>query len=288
MIEQLILGAINGIVWGLIIALIAIGFNLIFGLLNIKNLAHGEFFMLGAITTTILIRPLGDLFFWPSLIIVPMIFFGLAYPIERFLFRPISNSLNATLIVSIGLSYILQQVGLYIFGGIGTRIEFPIGGYINIAGFSYPIYRLFVAFLSSIMLILLWLFLYRTGFGLLIRASRRNKELAMSMGIPATTICAFTFCLGISFAALSGILSMSIMPIHYLMGADAFIPALIAVIVGGLGNLGGSLLAAIIVGEVEGIGAVFFSPTEARILSLLLLIGVLLFRPTGLFGGIRK
>lgn len=278
------LGLVNGFVWSLFLSLMSLGFNLIYGLLGIRNLAHGDFYMLGAIMTWFIVRYIGFNYFWPGLLLILFLFIGFGMFLERFLFRPILENPTLPVVVSLGLSYILQEVALRAYGGISTYVEFPIQGSIPIFSFQYPVYRIVAAIISAATLFALWLFLYKTGYGLLIRASKQSKELALSMGINASQTCMVAFGLGIGLSAITGAIATSIVPVHHQMGIDALIASLIVVTVGGMGSLKGSFIASIIIGETEGIASVFMAPPEARILSLLILIITIIIRPRGLFG----
>jgi branched-chain amino acid transport system permease protein len=285
MIERIILGALNGIVWGLIISLIALGLSLVFGLIEIVNIAHGELYMLGAVSgyfTYILTNN-----FWLAIVVAALIIGALGVLVERVVLRPIEGSPINTIICTIGLMFIFQHLGLWIFGGAPIRIEAPITAIINTPIFSYSAYRLVVALISSLTLLGLWLFLHKTKTGLWIRAARQDRDMANSMGIPVDRMFTLTFGLGAALAALGGILAAPITAISYLMGVDIIIFAFVVVIIGGLGSLKGTVVAAILLSVAEGISSVFVNPVEARIISLIVMIVILLFKPQGMFVRVR-
>lgn len=282
LLAQVVFQAINGFVWGLIIALIALGLTLIFGLLDVINVAHGSLYMLGAVFGWYLERTLGS--FWIALVLAPLLVGVIGLGIERGILRPIEAQPVLTIIATFGLMLIFQQSVLATFGGAPQRMREPVGFGLSILGRGYPGYRLIVAAFSVAALAALWLFLNKTKLGLWMRAVRQDREMALALGIPLNRTYMLTFGLGSLLAALGGILAAPIVVVEFRMGLDILVSAFIVVLIGGLGSLPGSVVAAILIGELEGISSVFVSPTTARIFPLLFLVLVLLLRPQGLFG----
>lgn len=281
-LPQLILGAINGLVWGFILALIALGLTLIFGLLEIINISHGELYMLGAVLGWYILQLTGN--FWVSLLLAPLVVGLLGLAIERGVLRPIEGKPIITIIATFGLSMIFQQAVLSVFGGAPQRIAAPVGWEVSIMGFGYSGYRFFVALCSLLAISALWGFLHRFKYGMWMRAVRQDREMALALGIPISQVYMLTFGLGAALAAFGGILAAPIVALEFRMGLDILPAVFIVVIIGGLGSLEGSLLAALLIGELEGIASVFVTPTTARIFSLVFMSAVLLFRPEGLLG----
>lgn len=280
--SALVLGAANGLVWGFILALIALGLTLVFGVIRIINVAHGDLYMLGAVIGWYIIGYTGS--FWLALALVPVIMGGLGLVLERSVLRPIEDKAILTIIATFGVSLIFQQSVLAVFGGAPQRIAPPFNAVINLYGYGYDVFRIFVAGCSAVALSALGLFLYKTRFGTWIRAVRQDRELALSVGIPTNWVYSATFGLGSALAALGGVLAAPIVALDFQMGIDILPSALMVVIIGGLGSLQGSLLAAVLLGELEGVASVFVTPTTAKILQLLTMSVVLLLRPHGLFG----
>ena len=276
---------INGLIWGLIIALISLGLSLIFGVMGIVNMAHGDIYMIGAMLSFYFVSLFGN--FWISLLIVPLIVALIAAPTERFILRPFEGHPSVTMIATVGISFILQQVALATFGGIPKKISSPWEVSFDFLGVSYPGYRLLVAAISTLIIIGVWLFLYRTSLGILIRASMQDKEMASAMGINVNKVLIGTFVLGSVLAAIGGVLAAPISQVFYLMGNDVILLCFIVVIVGGLGSLEGTLIAALILSSVEGAMAAFLTPTEARAMIFIIMVAVLMLRPQGLFGSKR-
>ncbi len=273
--------ALNGLVWGLIIALIALGLSLVFGLLEVINVAHGALYMLGAIIGWYIVNYFGS--FWLALAIAPIGVGLLGLLIERGILRPIAGEHVLTIIVTFGLMLILEHLVLATFGGAAHRMAAPFEWNFKILGFGYPGYRIFVAGTSVATMAGLWIFLRKFKYGLWMRAVNQDREMALGLGIPVRTVFMITFALGSFLAALGGILASPIVPIEFRMGLDILVITFIVVIVGGLGSLEGSVAAAILICELEGISSVFVTPTMARIFSLVFMACVLLVRPSGLF-----
>jgi branched-chain amino acid transport system permease protein len=276
---------LNGLVWGLIIALIALGLSIIFGLLEIINVAHGDFFMVGTVLAWAIIHFTGN--FWIAFIIVPLMGAALGAMIERGVMRPIEHSADLTIVVAFGLSLILQESVRATFGSTPQRILDPIGKTFPVFGFQYEFYRLFAAGVAIVAIAGFFLFLHKTKFGTWMRAVRQDREMAIAMGVPADRIYVVTFALGTSLAMLGGVVAAPITSVEFRLGLDVLPMCFIAVIVGGLGNLPGTAAAAILLAFMEGIMTAYVEPTSARIVSLILMSAVLLLRPQGIFAKAR-
>lgn len=286
MSELVVILALNGLVWGLIIALIALGLSIIFGLLGIINVAHGDFFMLGTVLAWTIIYLTGN--FWLSLALVPLIGFALGALIERTVMRPIEDSADLTIVVAFGLSLILQESVRATFGATPQRLADPIGVTFPVLGFDYEVYRLLAAGISIATIVCFFLFLHRTKFGTWMRAVRQDREMAIAMGVPADRIFVVTFALGTALAVFGGVVAAPITSVEFRLGLDVLPMCFIAVIIGGLGNLPGTAAAAVLLAVLEGVVTAFTEPTTARIISLFLMGGVLLVRPEGIFAKARK
>jgi branched-chain amino acid transport system permease protein len=271
----------NGLIWGFIIALIAVGLSLIFGVMGIVNMAHGDIYMAGAVLSFYVVAQFGN--FWLSLIIVPAVIILISAPIERFILRPYEGYHSTTMIATVGISFIIEQIALGTYGGIPKKILNPWPISIRLFGVDYPGYRLLVACISILILIGLWLFLYKTSYGILVRASMQDREMANAMGINVNKVLITTFVMGSVLAAVGGVLAAPINQVFYLMGNDIILLCFIVVIVGGLGSLKGTLIAALSLCSLEGVMAAFLTPIQARAAIFIIMIMVLLRRPQGLF-----
>jgi branched-chain amino acid transport system permease protein len=273
---------LNAVVWGMIMALIALGLNMIFGLLHIINMAHGALYMLGAVVAWYLIELTGN--FWIALVIAPLCVGGIGILMEKGLLRRIEDKPITTIICTFGIMLALQQLVLMIFGGSPRRIAAPIPYRFSLFQLQYPLMRVVIAFISILVMAGLWFFLRKTKYGLWMRAVVQDREMGIALGIPVNKVYMWTFILGSALAAFSGVLAAPIVSVEFMMGREVLIMAFIIVIVGGMGNLEGSVIAAIMISLIQGIGSLFFPPSIATVFALAFMIIVLLIRPQGLFG----
>ncbi len=286
MLEVVLVLAVNGLIWGLIIALIALGLSIIFGLLDIINIAHGDFFMIGTVLAWTVLMQSGSL--WPAFLIAPLIGFALGALIQRIVIQPIRNAAALSIVATFGLSLILQESVRMTFGPTPRRILAPIPGTLHLFGINYELYRLFAALIALAAISGFFVFLHRTKVGMWMRAVRHDRDTAIAMGIPANRVYMVTFALGFALAALGGVVAAPITTVDFRAGVDILPFCFMAVIIGGLGNLPGTAAAAVLLAFLEGVIASFADPTYARITSLVLMSVVLLARPQGLFRGLAR
>src|SRR5580658_1079489 len=281
-IDLIIIQTVNGIVTGMILALIASGLTLIFGIMDVVNFAHGELFMLGAYVGVIVIAATGS--FWLGLILSALIVAIIGAAIQILTLRPLigRDPLN-TILVTFGISLVLQNYALWQFGPTARRIPEPMSGEFTLFYLQYPWYRIFIAALSGVIIGGFWLFLKYGKFGIWIRATAQDRVMAQAMGIPVPWVYTGVFAIGSAMAAASGVLFGPLGGVSHTMGLDWVLKAFIVVVVGGMGNLGGSIAAAIFISLLEAYAAIWLDPSQAVIISFVALILVLLFRPTGLF-----
>ncbi len=286
-LELIAIQTVNGIVTGLILALVASGLTLIFGILDVVNFAHGELFMLGAYIGVLVVASTGS--FWLGLLAAAVIvaIFGAALQIVTL--RPLigRDPLN-TILVTFGVSLILQNYALWQFGPIERKIPEPIQAYFQLFYLQYPWYRILIAALSAAIIGGFWLYLKYGKFGVWIRATSQDRVMAQAMGIPVPWVFTGVFAIGAGMAAASGVLFGPLGGVSHTMGLDWVLKAFIVVVVGGMGNLGGSIVAAIFISLLEAYAAIWVDPSQAVIVSFVVLILTLLFRPTGLFVAASK
>ena len=298
----LFLASLEGAVTAAVLALTAVGLSLVFGVMRVVNVAHGEFFMLGAviawwIATHIAGHPAVG--FAIALIAAPLIVGALAALADMTVLKRIDYDPERTIVATIGLLYIIQQATLMTYGPdarpveppFNTRIALPwiefVDGRVQFYwpwGLGTTTYKLAVIAAAIVVLLGVWLLMARTKIGLVMRATQLDRDMALAFGIPVERVYALVFGLGAGLAALAAVLIVPIQQAHYLMGGDPLLLSFIVVIIGGLGSLPGTVLAAVLIGLSDGIISVFFSPTLAKILATLLVALVLVFRPRGLFG----
>src|SRR5271168_3478912 len=280
--DQLLIQTINGIVTGMILALVASGLTLIFGIMDVVNFAHGELFMLGAYVGVIVLAATGD--FWIALIAASLIIALLGAAIYLMTLRPLlGRDPLTTILATFGVSLVLQNYALWQFGPVSRKIPDPMTAQFTLFYLQYPWYRIVIAVLSAGIIGTFWLFLKYSKFGIWIRATAQDRVMAQAMGIPVPLVYTGVFAIGSAMAAASGVLFAPTTGVDSSMGLDWVLRAFIVVVVGGMGNLGGSIAAAIFISLLESYAAIWLNPSQAVIVSFVALILTLLFRPTGLF-----
>lgn len=270
-----------------VLALMALGLSLVFGVMRVVNVAHGEFFMLGAVLAwyfSTLVSGHPALGFLLALVLAPLVVGAIAFAAERLVLRRIHYNPEATIVATIGLLYVLQQAALTFYGPDANPVVAPFNYRVLLPWFGYSGYKLAVIAASVVLIALTWLVLTRTRVGLVMRATQYDRETAQAFGIPVDRVYAGVFALGAMLAAVAAVLIVPIQQAHYLMGTDPLLLSFIVVIIGGLGSLRGTVVAALLIGVSDGIISVFFSPTLAKMLATMLVAMVLVFRPQGLFG----
>ncbi len=279
---HLFLALLEGTVTGFVLALTALGLSLVFGVMRIVNVAHGEFFMLGAVIAWYSSTMLGS--YLVALLLAPLIVGGIAYLADRLVLRRIDYKPESTIVATIGLLYIIQQLVLTVYGPYARHVDTPFYFRIDFPWFGYSGYKLVVAGASAILLLATWLVMTKTTVGLYMRVTQQDREMAQAFGVPVHRVYPMVFALGAGLAAIAGALVVPVQQAHYLMGLDALLLSFIVVVLGGLGSLKGTVVAAFLVGLSDGVVSVFFSPTLAKIIATVLVALVQAFRTGGLFG----
>jgi len=280
--ELFLIQTLNGIVTGMILALIASGLTLIFGIMDVVNFAHGELFMLGAYAGVLILTVTGN--FWLALVGASLLIALFGAAVYLVTLRPlIGRDPLTTILATFGVSLVLQNYALWQFGPVARKIQEPFTGQFTLFYLQYPYYRLVIAGLAAAIIAALYLFLKYGTYGIWIRATTQDRVMAEAMGIPVPWVLTGVFAIGSAMAAASGVLFAPAVGVNYAMGLDWVLKAFIVVVVGGMGNLGGSILAAIFVSLLEAYASLWVSPAQAVIVSFVVLILTLLFRPTGLF-----
>jgi branched-chain amino acid transport system permease protein len=277
---------VNGLMLGASYSLVAIGYTLIFGVLNLLYFAHGEVFMVGAFVglflviyagTNIYIALLGALI--ACAVLGAMAFFVAVRPVPKD--RPL-----APLISTIGLTIVLQNFAIYVFGG--RQFAFPETIHqtlYHIGPIAISSVQIFILGIAIALMVALWLFIERTKLGRAMRAVAENHETAALLGVNVNRVVLITFVIGSGIAGVAGVLdglkNSSVSPF---MGLGAAVKGLIVMLLGGLGNVPGAMVAGLLLGMIEILSAAYIGTTERDFFSFLILILILLYRPTGLFG----
>lgn len=299
---HLMLASLEGAVIAAILVLTAMGLSIVFGVMRVVNVAHGEFFMLGAVLAWFITTLIGGhpaIGFGVALVVAPLLVGALAASADWLILKRINYDPDRTIVGTIGMLFVIQQTTLMTFGPEARPVEAPFNQRLSLPwfefgengfamtwpwGLSTTSYKLFVIAAALVVLVALWVFLTRTKIGLIMRATQQDSEMAQAFGVPVGLVYSCVFGLGAALAALGAVLVVPIQQAHYLMGADPLLLAFIVVIIGGLGSLPGTVIAAVLIGMSDGIISVFFTPTLAKIIATFVVAMVLVFRPQGLMG----
>ena len=274
---------LHGVVFGAALGLLALGLTVIFGLLGVMNFAHGELYMLGAYAGLAVIGLTQS--FWVGLIAAPLIVGAIGAVTEVATLRPLYRREPLYgLILTFGLALVFREGIRQIFGGDMRRILPPLPGSIPLLGMQYPTYRLFLLVISLALLLAIWLFFTRTRAGILVRAAVQDAEMLDGLGVDVPRVFTLTFAGSAALAALAGVLLAPVFTVYPQMGVEMILLAFIVVILGGMGSMGGSVLAALVIGVTQSLFSLWMNPQRVAIAIFAIMIVVLVVRPRGFFG----
>ncbi|CAN7716441.1 branched-chain amino acid ABC transporter permease [Variovorax sp. LjRoot175] len=277
--------AINGASIGVAVVLMALGLTIIFGLLDVINMAHGEFYAIGAYAAVALLAV--GLPFWWALALTPVLMAVVGYACERVLIQRVFHSRERhtlTLLLTFGLAIILEDVLKLAFGANPLRLESPIAGATEMFGLFFPNYRLFLMAFGAVVIGAVWLVVFRTRLGAMVRAAAFDRHMAASLGVPVGVVYAGTFAFGVALAALAGVLLAPIYSVFPTMGRDFVLIAFSVVIIGGMGSIKGAVVAGLLLTQVQSISSLYISPVWSDPLLFGIMVLTLMWRPQGLFG----
>ncbi len=280
---------INGLIIGGAYALIGIGLTLIFGIMNVVNFAHGEMYMLGAYFLFTFFS-LSGIDFYLSMILAIAAVMIIGFICEKLILRPIrGRPIDTVMLAMIGLSMFFQNIAMLMWSPVPKSIESPSSmPALLIGGLYFLPQRILVIGIAFILVILTHLLLKKTKIGKAVRATFMDIETARLMGINSDRIYSFTFTLGAGLAAAAGALLAPIFTVHPYIGNLANLKAFAIVIIGGLGSFTGAITAGLLLGVTESLGAAYISSGYQDAVGFILLIIILIFKPTGLFGKIGQ
>jgi branched-chain amino acid transport system permease protein len=275
---------LNGLAYSLLLFLLAAGLSLIFGMMDVVNLAHGSFFLIGTYVGLTIVRVTGS--FWIALLVTPLLIGALGLVVERYLIRPLYNrSPLDQVLLTFGLAFILMDLAKWIWGANVLALPAPdfLDGSTALLGGQFPKYRLFVIAAGLVLAAVLYYLNDHTSFGAVIRAGVADREMVSGLGINITLVFSIVFAVGIGLAALSGVVAGPIYSAFPGLDFQVLITTLIVVVVGGMGTYKGSLFGSLLIGEVQTFGQALF-PDLALFLIFGIMAAVLLIKPAGLFG----
>ena len=285
--QALFLQLLNGVQLSMLIFLLAAGLTLIFGLMDILNLAHGAFFTIGAYTGVVVSQATGS--FWLAIMLGPMVPFLAGVVLQALVLQPLVQRGRSThldlALLTFGLLFATAGTVEYVFGSSFYSIATPqmLSGRVNLLGVDYPVYRLFVIAVGIGVAISLSLVIERTLIGATLRAGVDNREMIVALGININVVFALVFGFGAALAGFAGVIAAPIMSVYSQMGIGIVVTSFVVVVVGGLGNLKGSFYGALFVGMTDTMAQAYLPEAELFAIYVLLIL-MMIVRPQGLFG----
>lgn len=280
-----VIQSLNSLALGGVLFTLAAGFSLIFGLMRIANLSHGAYFMFGAyLGLSALDHGYG---FGAALLAAALGVGILGGVVERVILRRLAGNSLSQVLATLGVAFVIADGSLWLWGGDPRSISPPevFSGGLQVWGLTFPLYRLMVLVFSIVVAIGLWLLLDKTRLGVMIRASVDDRQMAQGIGVRSSQLFTLVFCLGAALAGIGGVIAAPILSVYPGMDADMLPLALVVVILGGLGSLGGAFVGSFVIGFIYSFGQVLL-PDLAYIILFLPMVIVLAVRPRGLFGRI--
>lgn len=276
---------LNGLSFGVAVILMALGLTIIFGLLDVINMSHGEFYAVGAYAGFVLLG--AGVNFWIVVALVPLLMLPLGFVVERVLVRRVFHSGDRhtlTLLLTLGLSMIMIDALKIGFGPNTVRPETPVTGGIELLGVFLPAYRMLLIGIGAAIIAAVYLLIYRTSLGAMIRAAAFDRNMAASLGVPVERVYSATFAFGVALAGLAGVLLSPVFSVFPTMGHDFLVLAFTVVIVGGMGSIKGAVLAGLLLTQVQAVSSLYISPVWTDPIVFGIMVLVLMVRPQGLFG----
>ena len=282
-LHLLLQGLAIGLLTGILYVLVALGLTLIYGILHIVNFAHGEIYMLGAMAV-FYFHAVAGLPFSVTLALILALSILMGLGIERAFFRSLRGQWLQLVVASVGISLVIQSVAWIAFGIQEKTVPSYLPGIVQAFGVRLPRERLLAAGVGLVLVAVLYLIVYRTKVGLAMRAIEEDEETARMLGVNANRVAALSVALGFALAAVAGAFVAPIYSLNPGMGLESILMSFLIIIVGGLGSITGTVLAGLLVGVLQSVGAVLFGAEAAYGIVFVVMIAVLIVRPAGLLG----
>jgi branched-chain amino acid transport system permease protein len=285
--HDIVLQLLNGLVVGSSLALVASGLALVFGVLDIVNFAQGELFMLGGYVLLFTVQFTGSFILGviAAAVIVGvlggLVLYGMVWPL-------LGRSQALPLLATLGLSLILQQLATTFFNSTTRAVAAPFPLRIPVENVDYPAYNVLIIFVSAGILVAGFVFLKSTRWGIWLRAVAENRPMAGALGVPVPRVYLLAFILSAGLAGIAGALLAPVVSVYTTVGSDVILNAFIVVVAGGMGNFRGAALVALLLGEVESVGSIWFRPVEVQVFALFLVIAILVYRSRGKPAGVFR
>jgi len=283
--DNILLQFLNGLVGGMLLFIMAAGLSLIFGQMNVINLTHGAFYLIGSYIGYTMVNQFGS--FWLALLAAPILVGMLGILIERLLLRRFygEDSHLKQVLLTFGIALVLGDFMEWTWGATPLAIDPPalLGGTLPIFGIQFPIYRLALIIFGILLAIILWIFLERTRIGAIIRAGVSDATMVSGLGINIERVFTGVFVFGTMLAALAGVIGAPIFSLYLGLDFDILILTLVVVVLGGLGTLKGAFWGALLIGMADTFGKALI-PQFSLFIIFAVMAMILLIRPAGLFG----
>jgi len=278
---------LNGLTIGMVYVLVAAGLSIVFGVMDVLNISHGELLALGAYFGFSLVVGFGEGGFWLALIVVPVVVGVLGVLVERLTIRRVYGRGHlAHILLTFGLLLIIYDTKQIVWGKDSKLVSSPevLGQAVDVLGFSYSLYNYFMIVSGALLALSTWALLRYTRFGLVIRAGSEDRSMVRNLGIDIDRYYTLVFGFGAALAAFGGVVLGGYQNVNLEMGNSVIIPAFVIVVLGGLGSFRGAVVGGLLVGIIQSFVSTFLPEFQGMVI-FLLMIGVLLVRPQGLFGG---
>ena len=272
-----------GLSFSVLLFLLSSGLSLIFGLMNVLNLNHGGYYLVGSYVGLSVYK--GTESFLLAILAGAAVAGAIGVGMERGFLRYLPGRLLDQVILTMGFLFIFTNLAKWIWGPIPQMAAPPslVAGSLRIGAYSLYLYHLVVIFAGLAVAVVLWFFQEKTRYGAIIRAGIDNREMVMAIGINFDFVCAWVFCLGTAIAGASGVIGLPLLGAYLESGTEILLYAIIVVVIGGLGSMQGALAGSFLIGIIQSFSKAFFPPLAFFMMYLLVII-ILLVRPSGLFG----
>jgi branched-chain amino acid transport system permease protein len=282
--ETFVIQCLHGLAYGMLLFLVASGLTLVFGMMNVLNIAHASFYMLGAYFSYQMLKMVGN--FWVGLVVCPLLVGLLGVFMERFLLRRVHAGGHVQeFVITFGILFVINELVKWIWGTEPLPVPIPpaLSGSVMIMGNVYPAYRLFILFFSLGILIFLAFILMKTRLGITVRAAVSDRDMVSALGTNTPRVFMLVMGIGTWLAGLAGVIAGPFISTYPGMALEILVDCFIVTVTGGLGSLLGAVVASFLIGQLSSFG-ILFIPRFAIVFAFLLMAVVLIIKPSGLFG----
>jgi branched-chain amino acid transport system permease protein len=275
---------LHGLAYAGLLFLVSSGLTLVFGMMNVLNFAHAAFYMLGAYLAYSIMQYSGS--FLLALVLSPLVLLAVGSSVEKFLLRRVHAGGHVyELLLTFGLAYVIQEAVKFIWGTAPKAMT--VSGFlaetVTLFGVTYPIYRLFIVGLALAVALAMALILYRTRVGIIVRAAVDDSQMVGALGINVPFFFMGVFAVGAALSAFAGVVAGPLLSVFPGMAQAILIDAFVVIVVGGMGSLGGAVLASFMIGELQSFGVLWFPKFSLALIYMLMAL-VLILKPEGLLG----